>query len=166
MKSDLEKLVATFQPALQRVLDAGFYEVEDTVAGFTCTFHILVKDEMADSSKRAGEMSGNDIITRQHYLNLWLMAHAFSVIQGVRFADVTEGFAFFKAMTELMFEKWMQKYNEAIPKGKEQIEALVQGIKNSPGVQPDGASGSGSLTAAKNETGGLPVPEMDRSRRK
>lgn len=166
MKSELEKLVLKFQPALQRVLDAGFYEVEDTVAGFTCTLHVLVKDEMADSSKRAGEMCNNDILTRQHFLNIWLMAHAYSIVQGVKFADVKEAFDFFKSMSEQMFELWMAKYNEIIPKGKEQIDALVQGIKNSPGVQKDGASGSDSPSAVRNETGGLAVPEMDRSRRK
>lgn len=167
MKKELEDLVLKFQPGLQTILNNGFYEADEIVLGTPCTIHVLTKREIADSSLRAGQMAGNDLITRQHFLNVWLMSHAVSVVGGIRFQDITEAFDFFSTMSDVMFEQWLKKYNELVPKGDLQVKALVTAVKNSPGAQMDGDSGSDLSTAdPRNATGGSAVPEMTTSRRR
>lgn len=126
---DLQKKLEELEPALQKVLDAGFFTKEVTVLGTEAKMHVLVKDEIIEVNRVSGQ--SNDLLTRQHLVNVWALSHATSEVKGIRFKKPEEAYNFFSLMPEAMFEHWFTAYTDLIPKSEEQIKLLLTAAKKS-----------------------------------
>lgn len=126
---DLQKKVEDLEPALQKVLDSGFYTKEVTVLGTIAKMHVLVKDEIIEVNSIAGR--SQDIMTRQHLLNIWAVCHATSEAAGIAFKTPDDAYKFFSLMPEAMFDHWFKAYQDLVPKAEEQIKALLSTAKKS-----------------------------------
>lgn len=139
MLSDLKKRVEELEPALQKVLDAGFYTKSVKVLGTDAVMHVLVKDEIIDVNRLAGQ--SQDIMTRQHLLNVWAVCHATSEVAGLSLKTPDEAYKFFSLMPEAMFDHWFIAYQSIVPKAEAQIKALLTAAKKSQTPREADASG-------------------------
>lgn len=139
MKKDLSKKVAGLRQGLQVLLDKGFYETTVQVCDFKATMHILTDGEEILISQALKDV---DFVTREKMRVVEFLAHAVSQVGDMAFETLEEARDFFSLCTEPLRNEFAKAYQSIVPKGEEQIKALMGELKNSPGVQMASASGS------------------------